>query len=412
MPGFDRSKLKATAATVIQKQEKDFKRGGGGLDFLSIETGENPIRVFPYHPDGGGESFAEAKSVSFLEVQVPKRDADKKVIEGEFEFKRKPIFNMKVHGNEEQKALKLDLVEAYMKYAKEVAIPNLVGDDKQKFDKIWNKIVGNALTKEQGIKPQDSWVMYAMKGEGKTAEGEWMWGKIGPIDIKKSVKDLMTEKAAELELPDPWTDPDEGYIPIITKAKTADKPSDWYKLRVDSKKDGKTTTYVTHQLSDEQINEWSEMKPLHELYVNSYKRKDFNYQVEGLKRFDDKLAADGYPILVFQYEEFLDIIEQVSNVVPEDNSQSEEEQNNTAKEVEKPEPVKKVIPAVVAPKVTVVTNKTISPPIKSQASTNKAVVSAPKPEAEVEVVVIDDQPAHISNVNDRLLAIRNRINKK
>ncbi len=403
MPGFDRSKLKATSGSVIQKQEKDFQRGKGGLDFLSIETGENVVRVFPYHPDGGGESFAEAKSVSFLEVEVPKRDAEKKIVEGQFELKRKPIFNMKVHGNEEQRALKLDLVEAYMQFAKDRAIPDRVGDNKEEFAKLWSKITGNALTKEQGIKPQDSWVVYAKLAAGKDAEGNWSWGKIGLLDLKKSVKDAMTERAAEYEEPDPFTDPDTGIAVIITKAKESSTPAGWYKVKMDkqkvkSDKGPAMEQYVYSPLTDAEIDAWAEMKPLHELYVNSFKYKDFKYQMEGLKRFDEKLGN-----LVFSYDEFLDTVELISSVVPEEEEKPEEEgQQEQAQPEPKKEEIKKITPAA-----------RVTPPAKTTPVVPKTapkVVEAPKKE-EVEVKV-EPPAAHIADTNDRLAQIRARMGKK
>lgn len=397
--GFDRSKLKSTTAATIQKQEKELsqKRPSGGFDknYLSIEVGENKFRFFPYHPDKGGSSFAEAKCVTFLEVQVQKRGEDKKVIEGKFEIKRKPIFNSKVHGN-----LKKDLVEAYMDVAKTIAIPNFTSDQDE-VKKIWSKIVGNHITKEQGIKPNDSWVVYASKWDGSS------WGKVGLLELKKSVKDAMTEKALELETPDPFSDPEEGIAVIITKAKEAAKAADWYKVKLDTVKKGLNVSYLPTPLTDEQLEEWYELKSLHELYVNSFKRSDLDYQIEGLQRFDEKLAEDGYAINVFQYDEFTSVANELLDLVPEEEKKEEtieEEKVEKKVETKKVATISKPATTTVPPKQ-LIKKATPPPPVEEEAQEET------EGEAEQIEIVVDKEEGKMST-KDRLAAIKAKIGKK
>lgn len=314
MGGFDRSKLKATSMKTLKNQQEELDKvrpSGGGKDllFLSIDEGKNTFRVFPFHPDGGGSSYAEAKCVSFLNVMKPKRDDKFKIIEGEFELKRSPIFNAKVHGG-----FKKDPVEEYMNFAKEVAIPEYVGEDTDKFNTIWEHIVGNFQKKLQGIKPMDGTVVYAVK---KEKNGEW--SKVGRLEVGKAIKKQLIDLALEFSsgedaTPDPFSDPNEGIAIIIDNSGTG---FDRYKVSLDSKKEKMSQTFIPTPLTDEQLEEWSKLEPLYKLYVNSYSRSDFNAQLEGLKEFDDSLVKKGYPIQVFGYDQFLDTLAEIESQLPE-----------------------------------------------------------------------------------------------
>lgn len=316
MAGFDRTKVKATPMAVLKKQEEEYAKArperGGDRDFTThkIEEGTNIFRFFPPHPEGGGSSFGEARCVSYLTVKRPKRGEDKKIIEGEFEDKLFPIFNAKVHGG-----LTKDPVESYMDFAKNTAIPEFVGDDTEKGELIWKEIVGDFKSKLQGIKPKDGTEVYAMK---KQKDGTW--SKVGRLEFTKSVKQQLMDVAIEFSsgddtTPDPFTDPDEGIAVIIENSGSG---FDRYKVSLESKRDKLTQTFIPTPLTDEQGEEWMKLEPLYKLYVNSYKRSDFNMQVEGLKNFDDYLAKKKYPIQVFGYDAFLDTLAEIEAQLPEE----------------------------------------------------------------------------------------------
>lgn len=327
MSGFDRSKLKATALSTVKQQEKDqqTKRpsSGDGFDrsYHKIDNGDNIFRIFPFHPDGGGSSFAEAKCVSFLSVNTQKRDQQGKPIEGEFEVKRRPIFNSKVHGN-----LEKDLVETYLDVAKKIAIPNFVDGDREEFDRIWKKITGM-----DGIKPQDTWVVYAAKLES----GKW---NLGILELKKTIKNQLTDLAAafsdDVQSPDPFTDPDDGIAIIINRSGEGLKTE--YKVTLQSEKikdKGRITeSYIPTPLTDQQLEEWSKLDSLHKTYVNVFKRSDLEAQIDGLQRFDQELAAKHKAaIAVLQYDEILNVIDELSNVVPEEAEKEEKPQGGKSK---------------------------------------------------------------------------------
>lgn len=317
MSGFDRSKFKTTSLNTLKDQEKEQNekrnfKNFDGLSFLHLDDGENLIRIYPHHPDGKGESFAEPKTVTFLEVSVPKKDKEGNKIEGEFELKNKPIFNAKVHGNYEK-----DLVEEYMSFAKEVVIPELYLDEEDQ-KKAWSKVVGYKSGGKYipGIKPMDTWCMYVSKYGGKTSG-------FGILEVKKSVVNGLREEAAKLigaddtVMPDPYTDPDLGVRSIITYNPKADKPEDYYKVQLEMQRDGLNFSLVPTPLSDEELEHFLQQDSLYKRYRNSFKRSDFEYQLEGLKRFDEKIGLG-----IFAYDSWLDICEEISEMIPEDQPEN------------------------------------------------------------------------------------------
>lgn len=317
MPGFDRSKFKTTSLNTLKEQEKEQNekrnvKNFEGLNFLYFDEGDNLIRIYPHHPDGDGDSFAEPKTVTFLELSVPKKDKDGNKIEGEFELKKKPIFNAKVHGNYEK-----DLVEEYMSFAKEVVIPELYIDEQDQKN-AWSKVVGYKSGNKYipGIKPMDTWCMYATKYGGK------VYG-FGILEVKKSVVNGLREEAAKLigsdatVMPDPYTDPDIGVRAIVTYNPNADKPEDYYKVQLEMERDGLNFSLLPTPLSDEELEEFMKQDSLHKRYRNAFKRSDFEYQLEGLKRFDDSIELG-----VFGYDAWLDICEEISDMIPEDEPEN------------------------------------------------------------------------------------------
>lgn len=373
MAGFNREELKSltrTTAAALDSQQQDHEKvrpkGGGSSSFHKIEEGDNIFRLAPFHPNGGGSTYSEALTVSRLTVNKPKRGKDNKIIEGEYELGWKYVFNARVHGG-----FPYDLVEAYMDVAKRIAIPNFITSDEQ-FNQIYKYIGGDQT--EFGIKPTDSWVVWAMKSLGKDDQGNHIWSEWKRLQLKTTMKNLMKERGAEINRPDPYTDLDEGIPVVIWKAPKLAKgekrqASEWYKVRLDSttrtEKGRVVTEYVTSPLSDAQIEEWLKLEPLHSLYVNSFKRSDLDLQIEGLKNLDEELAAKGFPIQVTQYDEFLDIAEKLYTLVPEGESH-----NNDDEEEQQQEETKSVI----APK----------PPVQS---TPRPLVNRPKQEIKEEVEV-------------------------
>ena len=412
MGGFNREALRKKTQTTqeaLNQQQQDLasKRPQSGSKFAgyhTIEVGDNIFRIAPFHPDGGGKTYAEAKTVSFLEVSVPKKDKEGNVIEGQEEIKKRGIFNAKVHGN-----LPIDPGELYMQVAKDLAIPNFCDQDTEKQQEIWEFITGNAVKKIDGIKPQDSWVVWALKANGKDSDGNYLWSDWQRTELKRSIKDGMAERAAELGMPDPYSDIDEGVPVIITKADKPKpnekrKPTDWYKVRLDSEKKGLNISYKSAPLTDSQLEAWSKLTPLYELFVNTYTRNDLEKQLEGLQRFDNKLQEKfGSGVSIFQYEEFTDPVDKLFDIVQEPKKEKgiEEEAPIEEEHVEtSPEPTKQV------QQQTSRVNKPIS-------SANNVRQSKPAKNEEEEVAVekLSEEKLKSSTANS-LQSIRARLGKK
>lgn len=439
MAGFDRSKIKTTTAAALQQQqtELDNKRPGKNrIGYHEIKNGANVFRIAPYHPDGGGVSFAEPRSVSYLELKTQKRDEKGQEIEGKFEIKRRPVFNSKVHSSEvileiEGKEQQVDLVELYMTHAKKKAIPGYVGDDKDMGNLIWKEVCGDFATKKQGVKPQDSWVLYAWKSDGLDDEGNRIWGKLGLLEIKPSVKDGMTEQAAEFGSPDPFTDVDEGIAVIITYNEDAKKPADYYRVKMDKKKDKMTETYIPSPLTDAQLEEWSKADSLAKKYKGVFNKNTLKLQIEGLQRFDEKLGKEYEGFTVLGDEEFLDLADMVDAVTPEPPAK-EGEENAEAEQKPKPRATNngangvKTAPALPKQKVIEPEPEIVEDEDQGEEEEVVEEIKVPAPKRKVEVpkpaanslrqkladTKEKEVPAHIAEADSGLAAIRKRLGKK
>ncbi len=411
--GFDRSKFKGTSLATLREQQaqQDAVRpsNGGDRNYLKIEAGDNKFRIMPFHPDGGGSSYAEAKTTSFLSVETQKRDDNGKKIEGEKEVKRRPIFHAKVHGD-----FPYDLIDTYLDVAKKVAIPNLIGDDDKAFKSIWNKLTG-----KDGIKPQDVWVVYAMKAIGKNEDGTTVWGPIGLLELKKTMKVQLQDEAAKLsdgtQTPDPYSDPDTGIAIVINKSgKDLDTE---YKVTLESQtvREGNRvmTEYVITPLADEQLKAFDKLEPLYKKYRNAFKYSDLEAQVDGLTRMETKLKADGYDINVFQYDEFVNVVQEMFDLVPEE------------KEEEEKEPVKEVAPQKTFTKKPTIGNgkaKVVAAPVveveteeeeeQEEEEVKEEVRPVSKSVKFVKKTVTEAAPAHIAKVDTNLKDILAKLKKK
>lgn len=391
MAGFDRSKYKPTIMADLKSQENEHeaKRPSQGnsskAGYLTIGKNDNKFRFFPHHPDGGGKTYSEAKCVTFLSVEKPVYVDNKKT--DKVELKRTPIFNSKVHGN-----TPIDLVEEYLRIAKNIAIPAFT-DDKDRQDKIWKYLTGM-----NGVKPIDSWEVYASKFE------EGVWSPIGILSLKKSITTQLKDIALEFVgnnpvSPDPFTDPNEGIAVNIKK--TGENLDTEYKVTLSKIGVGKEAKFEEVPLTDEQLEAFEKLDPLHKLYVKSFKKSDLQAQIEGLDNFEKELATkklkdkDGNEftpnIGVFQYEEFQTAMDRLLDLVPDDvkeeksNAQDDPQDDDTEEYEEE-----------------------IKTPIKIEKRPVRKVEEKPAPVAKKE-----PEPAPTTtSATDRLAEIRARLGKK
>lgn len=229
---------------------------GGRAGFLSIDDGYNKFRIFPVHPGGKEDDmFYAMKTVHWVSL------------EGDGgQMKRFPVLNARVHGN-----FKRDLFEEYMKGANKWMTENEVDDaaDKVKAMTDW----------KGGISASNSWLCYANKVEGDKKE-------FGILEFGKLIRDGLNKIAAfedsdePIEV-DPFTDPDEGILVIIRSVPKASRPADKYEVSTGRKPQ-------VAKLTDEELEDFSKVKPLRELYQGVYGTTDFEKALEGIRNFDEE----------------------------------------------------------------------------------------------------------------------------
>lgn len=336
---FDRSKFKATQAATMKQSDKETEavsknRDTVSADYMDIKVdGTNKYRIYPFHPDGGGNLFAETKVVHWLEVEVPERDENKNIIKdasGKVKMKlaRRPIYNSKIHGGTPK-----DIIEEYIKFAEKIAKDNNPTDEKAQ-KSFLEPIHGSPYGVKNGkssILSKQSWVMYVDK---INPDGSKTFGR---IDIGKAIKQRLNAIAASEATneplgTDPFTDPNDGRAIMITYNSKAQRSQDYYITEIDSSFDKKTQKINLYPLSDADLEKFMKYPSLASMFKNVYKKKDFEMALNGLKILDEKEN-----IGVFAYDEFLDIAEEISSYYADD---SDNQNSNNPSKSEANEPIK------------------------------------------------------------------------
>lgn len=336
MAQIDRSRFKPTRVAETEAADKEVAAivgsKNGPPDYLSLTggTGVHKWRIFPPHPDDGGNLYAVPKGVHFLPCDVPKKDADGKIIKDKngnevTEIKNKPVFNARIHGGQRQ-----DVVEEYIKFAQRLALENYPGNDKksetERF-KFLEPIMGNRKTQNKtGIQLQQKWVMYVMELLGIDKK------QFGRLEVGKAVKDRLNNLAASesAEEPlgtDPFTDIDSGFAIITTYNKEAEKPQDFYKTEFYKPSvAGDKSKVQLFPMTDEDLEQWLKSDSLKKMFINVYDSKTFDIALNGLKNLDTQNK-----IGVFEHEEFLEIVNTLLKDIPQakedikDNKSDEED---------------------------------------------------------------------------------------
>lgn len=334
---FDRSKFKDKvtaqelkkqdqAMDVINHKDQDDTYAG----FHKIVDGENKHRVYPAHPNETNNSFVVPVQRWWLEVEVPDKDEkgkEKRDRSGKLVTKmvRKRVFDGRIHS-----AVGKDIVDEYIKYLTKILKDN--GCDQTEINEKLLPINGSFTQKVNGIVGKPEWVMYTDHIEGnKKTFGRLPVGKA----VKMRINDLIARESADEPLgsdsTNPFTDPDDGRLLIITYDANATKANDYYKTDIDSSFDKTTKMISLAPLSDEDLEKFMNYPSLQELYVDCYTTHDFELALEGLKNLDKK-----HNFGVFDYDEFLDICQELSLLYPEKKEKEEKEKKGTTTATSKP----------------------------------------------------------------------------
>ena len=293
---FDRNKFKATKVSVLKEQASQMNKSNranedGRVPFHTITEGTTKWRIFPAHPDQA--SFMVPKQVHWLPQEVSYKKDGKDVTE----IKRRPVFNSKTHAG-----VSKDIVEEYINFVTKMVFDEVQDPElrKQKLFKLtdWRS----------GLRGRTTWIVYAAKVEGSAMT-------LGRLELPGLVKDKMNELSIQDDTSDsviqtdPFTDPDSGKALLIIYDKSQKEPVKKYSASLEWRGD--------YKLTDQQLEEFINVDSLDKVYKNSYKRKDFEKALAGLKIFDEDSEYN-----VFAHDSWLDICEEMDKMFPDESDTS------------------------------------------------------------------------------------------
>lgn len=338
---FDRSKFKKQSVedldSEVKQAEKTMRKGGKSYTgFATVQKGKNTFRVAP----SMGKAYVACK-MSKLRVEVPTYDENGNVTGKE--VKDKNIFCADVHGRNLLKGK--DPIVLYCDYVRKKASEEYQDDTERR--KCLNPIMGYKKGNKfvWGINPTLAYVCYVYQGNKDFARlqlyGTWM-NRIKEISVEQSDDDTVSfDIFSQME----------GAYPLVITMGEDDKGKKTYSLSAGIPKKGQSWDEFFEEtaIPDEDMEYFlNEVPSLEEIYKDSYRAKDFEMALDGLKRFDEENNYD-----IFSDDEFLNEIEEMAAMLP-DNSQPEEDKktpfDEDEDEEEKPAPKKQVVKAPAAEK--------------------------------------------------------------
>lgn len=329
---FDRSKFKKQSVedldSEVKQAEKTMRKGGKSYTgFATVQKGKNTFRVAP----SMGKAYVACK-MSKLRVEVPTYDENGNVTGKE--VKDKNIFCADVHGRNLLKGK--DPIVLYCDYVRKKASEEYQDDTERR--KYLNPIMGYKKGNKfvWGINPTLTYVCYVYQGNKDFARlqlyGTWM-NRIKEISVEQSDDDTVSfDIFSQME----------GAYPLVITMGEDDKGKKTYSLSAGIPKKGQSWDEFFEEtaIPDEDMEYFlNEVPSLEEIYKDSYRAKDFGMALDGLKRFDEENNYD-----IFSDDEFLNEIEEMAAMLPEDESKETTSDENEDEE-EKPAPKKQVAKA-------------------------------------------------------------------
>lgn len=331
---FNRSKFKKQSVedldSEVKQAEKTMRKGGKSYTgFATVQKGKNTFRVAP----SMGKAYVACK-MSKLRVEVPTYDENGNVTGKE--IKDKNIFCADVHGRNLLKGK--DPIVLYCDYVRKKASEEYQDDTEKR--KYLNPIMGYKKGNKfvWGINPTLAYVCYVYQGNKDFARlqlyGTWM-NRIKEISIEQSDDNTVSfDIFSQME----------GAYPLVITMGEDDKGKKTYSLSAGIPKKGQSWDEFFEEtaIPDEDMEYFlNEVPSLEEIYKDSYRTKDFEMALDGLKRFDEENNYD-----IFSDDEFLNEIEEMAAMLPDD-SQPEEDKKTpfNEDEEEKPAPKKQVVKA-------------------------------------------------------------------
>lgn len=326
---FDRSKYKKQVS--IDEVDDDLKKAqatmknpafgsqGGRASFYSVnKEGRYELRVLP--SVNGGKPYISRKVVK-LPIECPIYDKDGKDT-GKKEVRQKDIFTSDVHSDRMEGK---DAVMIYLDFVYALANDIQDSDEKKKF---LAPVTGYFNKQKQwvwGISPNLNYVCYAYVEDEIhrfDIRPQW-WKKMKSISLERSNDNVINI--------DIFSDCDEGY-PLIINTTLNEKNKTQFDISCGlpdaNKRENWDDFFERVRVPDSVLQELEELPSLEDQYKDVFSRKDWDMQIEGLERFDKQ---NGFEI--FQNDEFLNALEELEKLVPEDNDVKQVESINPKKEV-------------------------------------------------------------------------------
>lgn len=345
---FDRSKFKKTSIeeiTVVEKRvNATMGSQGGYTQFISPVEGENIFRILP---SVKGICYAPLKT---SKLKVEKINYDENGKKTGTEIKESNVFCADVHGPNLLKGK--DPIVTYISYVQKKAEEEI--QDAKEREKYLFPINGGYVKGSWvfGINPMLAYVAYVVPSDSN----EIRKLQLRPAWLKR-MKEISVEQSEDDTLSlDVFSGVDDGYPLRIVVGKDSKGKKKTYTLSAVTPKKSQSWEefFEENAISDEILEELSELTPLSDMYVDSYSVKDFKMALDGLKRFDEEIGYD-----IFADDSFLNELDEMASMLPEDDETEDSEDPDeeveapkkrpaTSKPVNKPA-TKKADPAVQRP---------------------------------------------------------------
>lgn len=312
---FDRSKYKKQVS--IDEVDDDLKKAqatmknpafgnqGGRASFYTVnKEGRYELRVLP---SVKGEKPYISRKVVKLPIECPIYDKDGKDT-GKKEVRQKDVFTSDVHSD---KMGGKDAAMIYIDFVYALANDIQDSDEKKKF---LAPITGYFNRQKQwvwGVSPNLNYVCYVYVEDEIhrfDVRPQW-WKKMKNISLERSNDNVINI--------DIFSDCDEGY-PLIINTTLNEKGKSQFDISCGlpdaSKRESWDDFFLRTRVPDNILQELEELPSLEDQYKDVFSRKDWDMQIEGLERFDKQ---NGFEI--FQNDEFLNALEKLEKLVPEDD---------------------------------------------------------------------------------------------
>lgn len=314
----DRKQFTSTKVTTLQSQEKEVKNkvatsysGKERTEWLTIDEGSNKLRIYPAHPES--DSFIYPRCTVWLEREISYEKDGEQITE----IVKRPVFNSKVHGGTPK-----DLVEEYVKHAVKMLEDEINATQDEEDKKEIEEKLANLQHWQLGMKYKTGWCCYAHK----IKDGQKHFGQ---IELTPGIKEKLNELSVVEDIDDPiqtdpFTDVDDGKAVVISKTI---EPNPKNKKRKDTKYGVTIEFRGNYALTDKELEDFSKVDPLSKIYKNSFRMRDFELQLEGIKIYDKKNK-----IGLLDFDSFLDVIEEIRGYYPETDEEVVDQEESDVEE--------------------------------------------------------------------------------